>query len=603
MTEFDFNGPASIVQHQYERSLSLADGLKAEMSGFLDGLRNSIYTPPTVSVQWQNLAVPTLAALPNMPALPSAALGPFGSEPGAFSGSIDDVTIEDFAEPPPALSNRVAPEVHFGTVPTLPAVKDVAVPDAPAVALPAPPTMLTLTTHTFGGIDLHEDWLDKLDDIPELSVIQPTKLNYSRGAGYASALLDNLKATINARINGASGLAPAVEQAIWDRARDRETQVALAREEEAKRAAEAMGFPLPTGALAGMLADSRREYHDKLSSLSRDVAIKQAELAQETLRHAIDSAISLESQLMDQAYKLELLAFEAAKATAENEIQVFNAALDQFKALLAGYQAYAAAYDTLIKAELNKVEVFKALLSAEELKSQINTALVQQYKAQIEGAMATVEIYKAQVSAAQTLVSLEQTKVQTAGEQIRAFVAATNAELSKVELFKAQLGADNLKLESYKTLAQVYSSKAGVQAEKARVSIARYQAETAAKALAWDGWKAKVQAEVAKVDAAAKQASILVDGYKVAATASQAQAEMYARMWESNIKQYEASQTITLQAAKINSDALLHANDARLDASKVGAQVMAQQVSSAFNAVATSAQISGSVTANMSLGG
>ncbi len=594
MADFDFNGPASIVQHQYERSLSLADGLKSQMDGFVDGLRQNIYAPPTISVQWSTLAAPTLAAIPNMPSLPSATLGAFPGEPGPFSGHIDDVHIDDFDVAAPSIPARHMPDVHFGPVPVLPAVRDVAVPDAPSVDLPTVPSMLSLTTHTFGGIDLHEGWLDKLDDIPELSIIQPSKLNYTRGAGYASALLDNLKATINARLNGASGLAPAVEQGIWDRARDRETQIALAREEEAKRAAEAMGFPLPTGALAGMLADSRREYADKLSSLSRDVAIKQAELAQENLRHAIDTAISLESQLMEQAYKLEMLAFEAAKSVADNEIQVYNAALEHFKALLAAYQAYASAYDTLIKAELNKVEVFKALLSAEQLKSQINTALVQQYKAQIDGAMATVEIYKAQVSAAQTLVELEKTKVQTAGEQIRGFVAATNAEMSKVELFKAQISADNIQLDGYKTLAQVYGAKAGVQAEKARVSIARYQAESAANASAWDGWRAKVQAEVSKVDAAAKQSSIIVDGYKVAATASQAHAEMHARVWESNVKQYEASRTIALQAAKINTDALLHTNDARLDASKVGAQIMAQQVSSAFNAVATSAQISGS---------
>lgn len=43
----------------------------------------------------------------------------------------------------------------------------------------------------------------------------------------------------------------------------------------------------------------------------------------------------------------------------------------------------------------------------------------------------------------------------------------------------------------------------------------------------------------------------------------------------------------------------MHTNDARLDASKVGAQIMAQQVSSAFNAVATSASISGSVGMSM----
>lgn len=597
--EFNFDGPASIVQNQYERSLSLADGLKAEMSGFVDSLKKSIYAPPTIDVHWQTFAAPTIASIPNMPSLPSADLGDFGNTPGGVSGSIDDVTIDDFTAVAPVIPDRALPDVNFGTVPLLPTVKDVAVPDAPAVTLPTVPTMLTLSTHTFGGINLHEDWLDKLDDIPELSVLAPTKLNYTRGAGYASALLDNLKATINARLNGASGLAPAIEQGIWDRARDRETQIALAREEEAKRAAEAMGFPLPTGALAGMLADSRREYADKLSSLSRDVAIKQAELAQENLRHAIDTAISLETQLMDQAYKLEQLVFEAAKATADNEIQAHNAALEQFKALLAGYQAYASAYETLIKAELNKVEVFKALLSAEELKSQINTALVQQYKAQIEGAMATVEIYKSQVGAAQTLVELEKAKVQTAGEQIRAFVALNNAEMSKVELFKAQLSADGMKLESYKTLAQAYSAKAGAQAEKARVSVARYQAQISAKGLEWDGWKAKVSAQVARVDAAAKQASVLVDGYKVATYATTAQAEMYARMWESNIKQYEASQNLTVQAAKINGDALMHTNDANMDAAKAGAQIMAQQVSSAFNAVATSASITGGASMSM----
>ena len=38
---------------------------------------------------------------------------------------------------------------------------------------------------------------------------------YKRQA-YASQLLDNLKAQLNARIQGGTGLAPAVEQGIWD---------------------------------------------------------------------------------------------------------------------------------------------------------------------------------------------------------------------------------------------------------------------------------------------------------------------------------------------------------------------------------------------------
>lgn len=152
MADFDFDGPASIVKDQYTRSVALADSLKAEMSGFLDGLRQSIYAPPSVSVTWQTMATPTIAAIPNMPSLPSADLGAFGNEPGALSENLGEVVIDDFTATPPMLPDRALPEIHFGTVPVLPAVNDVAVPDAPTVTLPTLPTMLTLSTHTFGGI-------------------------------------------------------------------------------------------------------------------------------------------------------------------------------------------------------------------------------------------------------------------------------------------------------------------------------------------------------------------------------------------------------------------------------------------------------------------
>jgi hypothetical protein len=66
--------------------------------------------------------------------------------------------------------------------------------------------------------------------------------------------------------------------------------------------------------LAGQLADARREYHDKLSGLSRDIAIKQAELEQANVKDAITQGLALEGQLMDQAMQLDRLSFDAAKA-------------------------------------------------------------------------------------------------------------------------------------------------------------------------------------------------------------------------------------------------------------------------------------------------
>lgn len=592
MAEFDFNGPASIVLDAYNRSVALAQAAKSEMRSFTQALDDSIYAPPTISVQWAAIAPPSVPDMPNMPSTPSLDFNE-PTAPSDFAATMDPIQVDDFAVSMPSLNFGAAPTLVFGDVPIVPGVRDVAVPDAPTVALPGLPTFLSISTPTFGGVNLHEDWLSKLEDVPELQLLQPEPMQYQRGAAYASDFLTNMQALLNERLRGGTGLDAAVEQALWDRARDRETQIALAGEAEIMRSAEAAGFPLPAGTLAAQLSDARRAYHDKLSGLSRDIAIKQADLEQENLKQTITMGIQLEGQLMDYAWKLEQQAFEAAKAIADNAVQVYNAGVEYYRALLSAYQTYAAAYKTVIDAELTKVEVYKAQLQGEQTKAEINTALVQQYKAQIEGSMAQVEIYKAQVGAAQTLVQLEQSKVQAAGEQIRAFVATVNAEVSKVEAYKASVSAEGTKVEAFKSLAQAFAAKAGVQAEKARVGIARYSALTQANAAQWDGYRARIGAESARLDALAKHSGVLVDGYKIAATATAAKAELSARMWEASVKQYEGAQNIMLQTSKINMDAAMNASNARLDAAKAGAQIYAQQVASAYNIVNTSASITG----------
>ena len=592
----DINGPAEIVQDKYSRSVELASAATSAVSGFQEALNASIYQPPTISVKWQTVGAPNLPPIPNLPSLPSIDLQIPSGQPSALDATIENVQIDDFDVAMPELNFPAAPSLTIGQAPVLPQVRDVAIPDAPIIELPDTPEFLSLQTHTFGGINLHEDWLDKLDEIPTLSVLQPAPFEYSPGARYASQLLDSLKAQLNSRIHGGTGLSPAVEQAIWGRALDRESVVALAREQEVMRGAEALGFPLPSGVLAGQLADARREYHDKLSGLSRDIAIKQAELEQANLQQATQLALQLESTLLEDTYKLEVLAIDAAKATAENAIAAHNAAVEHYKALLAGYQAYASAYETVIRAELNKIEVFKALLSAEQTKADINKSLVDRYKAEIDGAMAAVQIYQARVGAAKTLVELEGTRIQAGAEQVKAFVATVNAETAKADLYKAAVGAEATKVEVVGTLARAYAAKVGGQAEKARVEISKLQAKVQAKSLEWDGWKAKLSAATAEVEAAARKSSIMVDGYRVGVSAAESQAGAYMRRWEADIKQYEAGTNIALQAAKINNDAVIHTNDARMEAAKVGLATSSQRLASAWAMVSASAQISGSVT-------
>ena len=171
---------------------------------------------------------------------------------------------------------------------------------------------------------------------------------------------------------------------------------------------------------------------------------------------------------------------------------------------------------------------------------------------------------------------------------------------NEADMYKAQVGAESAKADAVGALARAYGSKVGAQAEKARVAVAKFQALISAKALEWDGWKAKLAASTAKMDAATRQASIIVDGYKLGAMAAEAQAGSLMRRWEADIKQYDAGKELTFRVAQSNATAVTHANDARMEAAKVQLATAMQKVASSWAAVSASAQISGSVQQNIS---
>lgn len=590
---------AELVNQSFTLAQNYAATAQTQLTSFANALQGSIGTAPTYSVAFTTPGQLTVQSVGDAPTWSIDTVDP-GNAPSPVTPDLPTIQIDDFNEAAPDIQFPTAPTLSYGSIPSIPSIGAVVVPDAPTLTDVALPTFLSLSTPTFGGIDLHSDYLDKLDNIPTLDLVAPTPYSYTAGPAYASELLNTLKAVLKERMAGGTGLPAAVEQAIWDRARSRETQVALANEAEIMRTSEALGFQLPTGVLAAQLREAQQNYYDKLSGLSRDVAIKQAELEQENLKQTIASGMQLEGQLIDYSYKLEQLTFDAAKTAAENALQVYNAQVEQFKALLSAYNTYAAAYKTIMDAELSKVEVYKAELQAEQTKAEVNQSLVQQFKAQIEAGLSQVEIFKAQVGAANTMVQLEQAKIGAAGEQIKAYVATVNAETAKIEAYKASVQAESSKVEVYRVKSQAFSAKAGAQAEKARAEISRFSAIVQSQAAQWDGYKALISAKVARAQSQASAASASSDAFRAKAAAIEAENNANARAWEGAVKQYEASINVGMQVAKMNGDWAIQANNARMDAAKAGTQVYAQLTSSAYGMMHTSAGISGS--ASMSVG-
>jgi hypothetical protein len=84
-----------------------------------------------------------------------------------------------------------------------------------------------------------------------------------------------------------------VENAIWNRAKDRETQEAARIEQEVIDAAASRGFSAPTGVLNFTIASNQQELAKKLTSINRDIAIKDFDITNENTKFAVQQAVNL----------------------------------------------------------------------------------------------------------------------------------------------------------------------------------------------------------------------------------------------------------------------------------------------------------------------
>lgn len=192
-------------------------------------------------------------------------------------------------------------------------------------------------TYANNAETLLEQFTSKLNDAIQLAplvdvtfapVAAPgaeTAPTYTAPSDYSDGIITTLASVITTRLAGGTGLAPSVETGIWDRARDREAALAQANIDEVMRASEEMGFHLPTGVLAAQLRQEQRNYYDKTSGLSRDIAIKQADLEQSNMQQAIEKALGYENTLSEILQRRAQVTVEVFRA----EVLAFSAQVDQ----------------------------------------------------------------------------------------------------------------------------------------------------------------------------------------------------------------------------------------------------------------------------------
>lgn len=506
----------------------------------------------------------------------------------------------EFDIPTPVLTPISPPDALTATAPgDAPLVRtDFEFPEDPSdLNLPAVPTFETLNIPE----DFDYEFPVFSEEPPVYLGVPPPTLTFNWTEDpYDSELIRAVTAELLDRVtNGGTGLHPLVEQAIWDRARNREDMLAMKARDEVLTTAATRGFLRPSGSSLAAIDTLTQANQSKQADLSREIAIKQAELEQENLKFSIQQSISLEQMLIAQFNNALSRSFEAQKFIQQAAVDIFNANLKRFEVEMELYKTYAVVFETRLKAELNKAQIYKTKIEAEALKNQINESKVKLYLAQIDGIKAEVDIYKTQVDAISSRISAESLKLQNYKLEIDAYSALVTAkrdefgmyseqvkaELSKVEVFDSQVKAFVSRVQGYSALVDAESKIADndLSVEKLRLDQYMSRLDYGLKVLQSDIDIIKSKTEVYKIDS---------EVYKNLVDAEVSSVELDIRVADIDLRKEVSKAEIALKNADIQLKNAEISSNLTLEAMKSGAQVGSSLAAASLSGINIGASLS-----------
>lgn len=425
-------------------------------------------TPPTIGLQLVNVPIPAAPTL-------------------AFD-TIGDVVVPEFAVTPPSINIVDAPAIVLPSVPAQPSITDIALPTAPAITLPTSPTLTAINIPAPPSISIPSF----TSTLPPEDFLTPTNNFSFAEQPYVSAMLDADKAKLLSDLqNGGYGIEPLDEQGVYQRGRDREVEATLMEIDEVYRAAGARGFPLPPADTQIMVERALQKQQEKLSTISREIMIKRADQFVENRKFTFTEVRSLETVLMNYWNSVQERGLNAAKATLDAAIAIYETQLKRFTARLDAYRTDAQVFETKVRAVATQIEIYRTQIQAAQVSVEIQRVQVEVYNAQLKGVETTVEIYKTQMEAANIASQVQRTKIEAFRSlidaytaQVQAQVAVQNAyeaktrgELAKAQVYETQARAYSAQVEGLKVKSEVLINKARAQWEQARVRIESYKGQ------------------------------------------------------------------------------------------------------------------------------
>jgi hypothetical protein len=466
------------------------------------------------------------------------------------------------------------------------------IPQAPPVTLPPPPSLQDIVLPSPPEITLPE--FEGTVDAPDIT--DPVQFSWNESPFNSDiwrVFLDKVIAGIR---DGGTGLDPGVEQQIWARALLRQQQDNDRAYEEIENYHAAKGWDMPQGALAGQLQEKSDEIDRGRRETNIDIAVKQAELAQQNDQFLLQMGKDAELILRDFHNAQMNRALEASKAAATNSIELLNGRIAKYNTQIEKYKADAQVFGERIKAALVHTEIFKSQIEGAKVSVEVQANLVQLYDKQLQGIKSAIDVYVAQVEGARIHAQIEGIKIQSFGERVSAYVAEISGEKARYETYATAVGAETSKMALFSERVKAFSEEtrakgllveaqdkvAGAKINRNNGEIERYKAELAAYSM--------------ETEAVAKKIGAIVDAYRGEVDAYSAETNAEASRLSVLVKEIDAR----IQLGRFNLEKALAEVEAatsgyvaikklQLDGITGITQVGAQLAASAMNAVSATA--------------
>jgi hypothetical protein len=510
-------------------------------------------------------------------------------------GAVPEVTVPEFTSSAPTLTMPTAPS----GADTISAPAETSILDLPALdnlvdpTLPTVPTFSTVTIPATPTISIPV--FNPLVAMPEADFATVTN-NFSWAeAAYQTTLLDAATAKLLADLqNGGYGIETADEDALWERERARQIEATNFAIEEIRRGAAIRGFPLPPGDLEVSVQRAVQDASNKVSAVSRDIALKRADMFVENRKFTLQEVRAIETVLISFHNSRMERSLNAAKATVELGIAVFNASVARHNARLEAYKTEHVVFESKIRAALLTIEGHRLTIEGKKLELESQVQQVELYKAQLAGVNALVEIYKTKAQVQTERANIERLKIEMFRGRVDAYAAQVQAKVAQMNAYEAQVRGEIAKVQAYEAEARAYVAKVdGIKARaetfatKARVEIEQSNAKTRQ-------FESKITGFRAEIDKAIEKSRSQVALYQGDVSNFSARSQAYVAATQAGLTQAKIEADMRFKAldvvienAKIQLGALVKSAEIRLGANDTFGKYVAAQVSSAIGALNT----------------